>query len=265
MRRECECNSKLTPRRTSGEAQIIIGDRPLTLEPLLNANPIIQLHAFTATGAFVLGAVQLAAPKGTLPHRVVGLIWVLLMVVVSGSAFFIHELRIWGLWSPIHLIVTFTLAMLSIAVWRAHKHAVEQHRRSMLGLFFGSRHSRPFHVFTWSHHARGRLRGLKKKTTSVRASPGIELRFEIMRVLRFGARRQTIEATDDLQYTIDYALFQWGFHWVSPSRSPHLTTMVRCRFARGRQLVCRDLTRGWVVVQDLACLRDFAGIFDVEG
>lgn len=110
----------------------------MTFAPLLQASPSIQLHAFAAMGAFALGTVQLAAPKGTVPHRIVGSIWVLLMLVVSISAFFIHELRIWGPWSPIHLLAIFTLVMLPIAVWRAHKHAVEQHRRAMLGLFFGA-------------------------------------------------------------------------------------------------------------------------------
>jgi uncharacterized membrane protein len=110
----------------------------VTFAPLLQASPSIQLHAFAAMGAFALGTVQLAAPKGTVPHRIVGSIWVLLMLVVSISAFFIHELRIWGPWSPIHLLAIFTLVMLPIAVWRAHKHAVEQHRRAMLGLFFGA-------------------------------------------------------------------------------------------------------------------------------
>jgi uncharacterized membrane protein len=28
--------------------------------------------------------------------------------------------------------------MLPVAVWRAHKHKVEQHRRAMLGLFVGA-------------------------------------------------------------------------------------------------------------------------------
>jgi uncharacterized membrane protein len=110
----------------------------VTFAPLLQASPGIQLHAFAAMGAFALGTVQLAAPKGTVPHRIVGSIWVLLMLVVSISAFFIHELRIWGPWSPIHLLAIFTLVMLPVAVWRAHKHAVEQHRRAMLGLFFGA-------------------------------------------------------------------------------------------------------------------------------
>jgi len=88
--------------------------------------------------AFVLGTVQLAAPKGTLPHRTLGWIWVSLMLAVSVSAFFIHELRTWGPWSPIHLLAIFTLGMLPIAVWRAHRHEVERHRRAMTGLFFGA-------------------------------------------------------------------------------------------------------------------------------
>jgi uncharacterized membrane protein len=110
----------------------------VTLAPLLHASPAIQFHAFAAISAFALGVVQLAAPKGTLPHRTVGWIWVALMFVVSVSAVFIHQLRIWGQWSPIHLLAIFTLVMLPIAVWRAHKHEVEQHRRAMLGLFLGA-------------------------------------------------------------------------------------------------------------------------------
>jgi uncharacterized membrane protein len=110
----------------------------MTLAPLLQASPDIQIHAFVAMGAVVVGAVQLAAPKGTLPHRIVGSIWVLLMLVVSISAFFVHEIRIWGSWSPIHPLAIFTLVMLPIAVWRAHKHEIERHRRAMLGLFFGA-------------------------------------------------------------------------------------------------------------------------------
>ncbi len=109
----------------------------MTLAPQLRASPAIQIHAFAAMGAFTIGVMQLAAPKGTHPHRIVGSIWVLLMLVAI-SAFFIHELRIWGPWSPVHLLAIFTLVMLPAAVWRAHRHAVEQHRRAMLGLFFGA-------------------------------------------------------------------------------------------------------------------------------
>jgi uncharacterized membrane protein len=110
----------------------------MTLAPLLDASPAIQLHAFAAMTAFVLGVVQLSAPKGTLPHRTVGWIWVALMLAVSISAFWIHQLRLWGPWSPIHLLAIFTLVMLPLGVWYAHRHAVERHRWTMIGIFAGA-------------------------------------------------------------------------------------------------------------------------------
>jgi uncharacterized membrane protein len=110
----------------------------MSLAPLLDAAPAIQLHAFAAMTAFALGIVQLSAPKGTLPHRTIGWIWVSLMAVVGLSSFWIHELRLWGPWSPIHLVSIFTLAMLPLAVWAAHRHAIDRHRRAMSGLFFGA-------------------------------------------------------------------------------------------------------------------------------
>ena len=110
----------------------------MDLAPLLDAAPAIRLHAFAAMTAFALGVVQLSAPKGTLPHRTIGWIWVTLMAVVSLSSFWIHQLRLWGPWSPIHLLSIFTLAVLPWAVWAAHRHAVDRHRRAMTGLFFGA-------------------------------------------------------------------------------------------------------------------------------
>ena len=59
----------------------------MTIGPLVNAAPAIQLHAFVAMAAFGLGLVQLVAPKGTIPHRTIGWIWVLLMLTVSVSSF----------------------------------------------------------------------------------------------------------------------------------------------------------------------------------
>ncbi len=110
----------------------------MTLSPLIAAAPAIQIHAFAAMAAFVLGVVQLAAPKGTLPHRTIGWIWVALMVAVSVSAFFIHEIRLWGQWSPIHFLAVFTLTALPLAVWYAHSHAVRKHRDVTVSLFIGA-------------------------------------------------------------------------------------------------------------------------------
>jgi uncharacterized membrane protein len=110
----------------------------MSLAPLLNASPIIQVHAFAAIAAFVLGIVQLAGPKGTLPHRTIGWTWVTLLAVVAISSFWIDELRVIGPFSPIHLLSIFTLVMLPLAVLHARRHRVVQHRRAMISIFFGA-------------------------------------------------------------------------------------------------------------------------------
>jgi uncharacterized membrane protein len=110
----------------------------MSLAPLLNAAPAIPLHALAAMAAFVLGLVQFAAPKGTLPHRTIGWIWVLLMAAVAISSLWIHTIRLIGPFSPIHLLSIFTLVMLPLAVWRAHTHRVVDHRRIMVLTFSGA-------------------------------------------------------------------------------------------------------------------------------
>jgi len=110
----------------------------MSLAPLLDAAPAIPVHAFAAMAAFALGLVQFAAPKGTLPHRTIGWIWVGLMAMVAISSFWIHQIRLLGPWSPIHLLSIFTLIMLPIAVWRARRHRVADHRRIMTMTFVGA-------------------------------------------------------------------------------------------------------------------------------
>ena len=110
----------------------------MSLAPLLDAAPAIPVHAFAAMAAFVLGVVQLAAPKGTLPHRTLGWIWVCLMLSVAVSSFWIHQIRLAGPWSPIHLLSIFTLVTVPLGVWRAHRHQVADHRRIMTLVFSGA-------------------------------------------------------------------------------------------------------------------------------
>ena len=109
----------------------------MSLAPLLDAAPLIPVHAFAAMAAFALGIVQFAAPKGTLPHRTIGWIWVGLMVVVAGSSFWIHEIRLLGPWSPIHLLSIMVLVLLPVAVVAARRHNVSRHRKTMIGIFTG--------------------------------------------------------------------------------------------------------------------------------
>ena len=110
----------------------------MNLAPLLDATPPIPLHAVAAMSAFVLGVVQLAAPKGTLPHRTIGWIWVCLIVSVAVSSFWIHQSRLIGPWSPIHGLSIFTLLIVPLGVWMAHRHRVADHRRIMIFTFSGA-------------------------------------------------------------------------------------------------------------------------------
>ena len=110
----------------------------MTLAPLLRADPVKQLHAFAAMAAFALGAVQLAAPKGTLRHRAMGWLWVALLATIAISSFWIHRIRLIGPFSPIHLLSIFTLIMLPLAVLAAHRHDVVRHRRAMIMIFAGA-------------------------------------------------------------------------------------------------------------------------------
>src|ERR1700759_4775218 len=109
----------------------------MSLAPLLDAAPQIPLHAFAAMAAFVLGLVQFAAPKGTLPHRTIGWIWVVLMIAVAASSFWIHQIRLVGPFSPIHLLSIMVLVLLPLAVIAAHRHNVRRHSRIMIGVFAG--------------------------------------------------------------------------------------------------------------------------------
>ena len=110
----------------------------MSLAPLLNASPAIQLHAFTAITAFVLGLVQLLGAKGTGRHRALGYLWVALMLVIAISSFWIHGMRQLGPFSLIHLLSIMVLVMLPAGVFFARIHRVRGHKRTMLGLFAGA-------------------------------------------------------------------------------------------------------------------------------
>ena len=82
-------------------------------QALWNDGAVISIHAVVAILAMAVGAIQLAAPKGTLRHRWLGFLWVGAMAIVALSSFWIHELRWFGPFSVIHglsLLVLVTLA-----------------------------------------------------------------------------------------------------------------------------------------------------------
>jgi uncharacterized membrane protein len=110
----------------------------MTLEPLLSAGPVIVLHAFAAMTAFLIGVVQLIGVKGTVQHRTLGWLWVLAMVGVAGSSFWIHGMKQFGNFSWIHGLSIFTLFMLPVGVMAARRHNVSAHSKTMVSIFIGA-------------------------------------------------------------------------------------------------------------------------------
>ena len=108
------------------------------MELLLGQVSPIPSHALAALAAVMPGGAQLATSKGTVRHRVSGLIWVSLMACVAVSSFFISELRLWGAFSPIHLLSVWTLFSLVIAVYHARRGNIRQHKIWMALLYIGA-------------------------------------------------------------------------------------------------------------------------------
>ncbi len=110
----------------------------MILDPLLAAPTAIKVHAFAAMGAFVLGLVQFAGIKGARLHRIVGWVWVVLMLFAAASSFWIHQIRIWGEWSPIHMLGVLVLVLTPFSVLAARRHKVQRHAKAMTSLFIGA-------------------------------------------------------------------------------------------------------------------------------
>ena len=102
---------------------------------LLSQDRPIPSHAILALIALVLGAMQLAMRKGGTRHRALGYVWVCLMLYVSISAFFIHTIKLYGLFSPIHLLPFVVFVSLYLAIAAARRGDIKLHKTFMVLLY----------------------------------------------------------------------------------------------------------------------------------
>jgi len=87
----------------------------MNLDPLLQASPVIQIHAAAAIVAMILGPLSIFRRRRDRLHKIVGYVWISAMLVAATSALFIAELRLIGRFSPIHLLTL----LVFWSVWRA--------------------------------------------------------------------------------------------------------------------------------------------------
>ena len=100
----------------------------------------VRVHLACALAAIVIGAVQLARPKGTPGHRVLGIFWIALMLVISVSSFWIHEVMPTGAtlgFSPIHLLSIWVIYQMASGYRHARAGQIDRHRKAMTYTYIG--------------------------------------------------------------------------------------------------------------------------------
>lgn len=105
------------------------------MEVLLNESQPIPLHAIAAMIAIILGGIQFYMKKGGATHKLLGRVWVGLMLIVSFSSFFIHEIKLWGAYSPIHLVSLWTIFSVGLAIYFVRVGKIKRHKQAMLALY----------------------------------------------------------------------------------------------------------------------------------
>jgi uncharacterized membrane protein len=110
----------------------------MTLSPLLSASFAIQAHAIAALALIPLTITIFLIPRGSSLHKGLGWAWVAGMAIVAVSSFWITEIRVWGAFSPIHLLSVFTLGTLVFAIVNIRRRKVGRHRKAMLALVYGA-------------------------------------------------------------------------------------------------------------------------------
>lgn len=107
----------------------------MSFAPLLQSGAAVSFPAFAALAALALGVLPFVLPKGGSRHRAVGHTWAAPMLAVAASSLAIHEIRLFGPRSPIHLLSLLVLATVPVAIAGARRGRIARHRRGMIQLF----------------------------------------------------------------------------------------------------------------------------------
>ena len=94
----------------------------------------VVIHITAVLPAVPLGLYVLLTRKGDARHRLLGKIWMLLMLVTALSALFIRHMN-GGNFSFIHLFVPLAIVTMVRAISAARQGRIDAHKRHLVGLF----------------------------------------------------------------------------------------------------------------------------------
>jgi uncharacterized membrane protein len=103
-----------------------------TIHSLQDAPPVILFHVAVAVCAVVLGGALLLRRKGTFSHKVLGRVWIALMVAAALSSFAIQGR---GRFSLIHALSIVVLVAAPVGVLLIRRGRVRAHRITMVAMF----------------------------------------------------------------------------------------------------------------------------------
>ena len=103
---------------------------------LLQAPAHIQFHILCAVYALLIGPVAIFRPQRDRLHRWLGYSWVVALALTALSSFFIFGFRIWGPFSPIHVLSILTLVGLVRGLHLIRQGRRVEHAQQMQSLYF---------------------------------------------------------------------------------------------------------------------------------
>ena len=102
--------------------------------------PMMTLHLATVAPAAMLGTYLIFWAKGTATHRLLGKIYMILMLITALASLFIPAMvgpQFIDHFGWIHMLSLLVLASVPRAYYAARKHNVVSHKFSMAGVYFG--------------------------------------------------------------------------------------------------------------------------------
>lgn len=102
--------------------------------------PLAYAHLATVLPAFAIGTYLMIRRKGTPLHRLLGKIYMVLMLVTAVTTLFMPAMvgpKLFGHFGFIHLFSLLTAYSVPSAYFAARRHDVTTHRRNMIGLYIG--------------------------------------------------------------------------------------------------------------------------------
>lgn len=105
----------------------------MNFAPLITAGPAVHIHLAATILALALGIAMLVRRKGTGSHRLLGWIWVGLMLTAAVSSFWITGTD--GAYSAVHILSVVILITVPLAVLAIRRGKTGTHRRAMIAIF----------------------------------------------------------------------------------------------------------------------------------